>query len=90
MVSGTIPLTNALLKHVSAGDLSSLDPNDVNPFLAQNLSYRLTLSDGTEVSNSDVPSLKISIASVIVQTPASTTELPVWGEFKGHSDVSTA
>jgi tyrosinase len=90
MVSGTIPLTHALMKHVSAEDLKSLDPEDVNPYLAQNLKYRVTLSNDTEVGNGDLPSLKISVISVQVQTPESVDELPTWGEMKGHMDVSTS
>jgi tyrosinase len=90
MVSGTIPLTHALLKHVGAGELRSLDSEDVNPFLSQNLKYRVTLSDDTEVGNGDVPSLKISVVSVDVQSPANDNEFPIWGEIRGHMDVSTS
>jgi tyrosinase len=90
MVSGTIPLTHALEKHVSEGYLKSLGPEDVNPYLAQNLKYRVTLSDDTEVSNVDVPSLKISVVSVEVQTPSNDAELPVWGKMEGQMDVSTS
>jgi tyrosinase len=89
MVSGTIPLTHALINDIGAGHLKSLDPKDVNPYLAQNLKYRVTLSDDTAIGNGDVPSLKISVVSVDVQIPASTTELPIWGNIKGHMDVST-
>ena len=89
MVSGTIPLTHALINDIGAGHLKSLDPKDVNPYLAQNLKYRVTLSDDTAIGNEDVPSLKISVVSVDVQIPASTTELPIWGNIKGHMDVST-
>jgi len=89
MVSGTIPLTHALLQHISVGNLKSLAPKDVNPYLAQNLSYRITLSDDTPISNSDVASLKISIACANVQTPASSTELPTWDDMEGQMDVST-
>ncbi|PMD13322.1 Di-copper centre-containing protein [Hyaloscypha hepaticicola] len=90
MVSGTIPLTHALLKYVNNGDLKSLDPGDVTPFLSQNLKYRITLTNDTEVSNADVPSLKISVVSANVQTPVDDTKLPVWSAMKEHMDVSTA
>lgn len=89
MVSGTIPLTHAIMNQIAAGNLNSLDPEDVDSYLAQNLKYRVTLPDNTAVSNADVPSLKISIVSVDVQTPVSPAELPVWGEIRGHMDVST-
>jgi tyrosinase len=90
MVSGTIPLTHALLKYVSNGDVKSLEPNDVTPFLSQNLKYRITLTNDTEVGNADVPSLKISVVSANVQTPVDDTKLPVWSDMRGHLDVSTA
>ncbi|KAE9382243.1 Di-copper centre-containing protein [Stipitochalara longipes BDJ] len=89
LISGTIPLTHALLQHISKGNLKRLDPEDVNPYLAQNLKYRITLSDDTVVGNGHVPSLKISIASVHVQTPTSPTELPKWGNMEGQMDVGT-
>jgi tyrosinase len=90
MVSGTIPLTHAVMKYVSNGDLKSLDPIDVTPFLSQNLKYRITLTNDNEVGNADVPSLKISVVSANVLTPVDDTELPVWSDMKGHLDVSTA
>jgi tyrosinase len=89
MVSGTIPLTYALEELVSEGSLKSLDPEDVNQYLAQNLKYRVTLSDGTEISNEDVPSLKISVVSAEVQAPSSDADLPMWGEVEEQMDVST-
>jgi len=90
MVSATVPLTHALLQHINEGELKSLDPEDVNPYLMQNLKYRITLSDDTEVGNGDVPSLKISIACVDFAISSSSTELPTWGDMKGQIDVSTA
>ena len=90
MVSGTVPLTHTLLRHISEGELKSMEPDDVNPYLAQNLKYRITLSDNTVIGNGDVPSLKISIACVDVQAPSSSTQLPTWGDMKGQLAVSTA
>jgi tyrosinase len=90
MVSGTIPLTNALLTYVSDGELKELGPCDVTPFLSQNLKYRITLTNDTEVGNADVPSLKISVVSANVQTPINDTKLPVWSDMKEYMDVSTA
>ncbi len=89
MVSGTIPLTHALLKYVKNGDLDSFDHSDVTQFLSPNLKYRIALTNNTEVGNADVPSLKISVVSANVQTPVGDTELPVWSDMKVHMDVST-
>jgi hypothetical protein len=41
MVTGTVPLTNALLKHVQMGDLASLEIDDVGAFLRKNLQWRI-------------------------------------------------
>jgi tyrosinase len=41
MVTGTVPLTNALLKHIQTGDLASLEINDVRAFLRKNLQWRI-------------------------------------------------
>lgn len=89
MVTATIPLTSALMDNISKGKLASLDPSDVEGFLSNNLQYRMALMDDTEVSNGDVPSLKISIVSAEVTLPQSVSEMPVWGNMIGHMDVST-
>ena len=89
LVSGTIPLTNALMDRILEGKLPSLDSADVEPYITKNLQYRITRMDDTEVGNSEVPSLKISIVSAEVQRPENDMELPKWGEMVGHMDVST-
>jgi len=82
-------LTKALQDNISNGKLASLDPNDVEPFLAKVFQYRMTLMNDSEVGNANVPSLKISIVNVEVQLPKATDEMPVWGEMKRHIDVNT-
>jgi tyrosinase len=89
LVGATIPLTDSLVKNINQGGLKTLDPNDVNPFLAKSMSYRLSYLNDTEISNGDVPSLKISVASVSVTRPGSDGELPRWGIPRSHMDVST-
>jgi tyrosinase len=89
MVGATIPLTDSLVKNINQGNLKTLDPDDVNPFLAKNLSYRLSYLNDTEISKGSVPSLKISVVSVAVTKPRSNDELPRWGNLRGHMDVST-
>lgn len=42
-VRGTMPLTSKLLKYISEGELESLEPEDVEPFLKENLQYRIVL-----------------------------------------------
>lgn len=88
MVAATIPLTDSLRQSVAAGLLKSMDVDDVTTFLAEHLSYRIALFNDTAVNNREVPSLKISIVSVDVESPASDYQLPVWKDVRGHMDVS--
>ncbi|KUJ18454.1 Di-copper centre-containing protein [Mollisia scopiformis] len=88
MIAAAIPLTHSLNKNIADRSLNSLNVEDVTPFLAQHLSYRVILFNGTAVKNEDVPSLKISIVSVEVQDPENNSQLPVWKNAQGHLDVS--
>jgi tyrosinase len=89
MVGATIPLTDSLVNNINQGNLKTLEPDDVNLFLAKNLSYRLSYPNDTEVSNGSVPSLKISVLSIAMTGPARDDELPRWGETRSHMDVNT-
>ncbi len=89
MVTATIPLTDAMLTKITNGELASLEPTDATAYVADNLKYRVTRLDNSEVDNGDVPSMKISIASVEVQRAASEDELPRWGEMIPHMDIGT-
>ncbi|KAK3393358.1 common central domain of tyrosinase-domain-containing protein [Podospora didyma] len=67
MVSGTVPLTSALLQDiVNEGVLASLKPEDVVPHLRENLKWKVTLFTGEEKSLEEVPELKVSVASTEV------------------------
>ncbi|PBP21264.1 putative Tyrosinase [Diplocarpon rosae] len=87
LVTATIPLTDRLHNDLSEGYLTSLGPDEVTPYLAENLSYRVSCLNDTEVPNAAVPSLKVGIFSMDVQRGA-VEELPRWGAMKGHMDVS--
>lgn len=41
-VSATMPLTSSLLQEIANGSLTSLEPQDVEPFLKQNMQYRIS------------------------------------------------
>ncbi|KAK6610608.1 hypothetical protein H4I96_02206 [Botrytis cinerea] len=81
LVTGTIPLTSALLDDISEGHLRSLNDVDVEPYLRKNLQYRITLLNDTEIDNSAVPSLKLSVVSSSVQQSTVDHELPKWGSM---------
>lgn len=42
-VTGTMPLTSALLEDIGEGQLASLDPEDVEAYLKLNMQYRITM-----------------------------------------------
>lgn len=81
MVSGTVPLTSALLQDILEDDdspLASLRPDEVVPYLRENLAWKVTLFDGQERDAAAVPGLKVSVAS---------TEVTI-GEEDGLPDYS--
>ncbi|KAK0624826.1 hypothetical protein B0T17DRAFT_531175 [Bombardia bombarda] len=66
MVSGTVPLTSALLQDIVAGQLGSLRPEEVVPYLREHLQWRVALFDGQERRVEEVPGLKVGVASTEV------------------------
>jgi tyrosinase len=68
VVTGTVPLTSALLQDIvsSSSSLHSLDPSEVAPYLERNLHWRVTVFDGTERPRDQVPGLKVAVVSTKV------------------------
>ncbi|CAD6504360.1 BgTH12-06091 [Blumeria graminis f. sp. triticale] len=90
IVTAAIPLTQALFDHIGRGELDSLSVEDVTPWLEENLHYRVSLLNSTEVSGESVPGLKVFIASADMKLPTEEDEMPVWGEMKEHMQVIEA
>jgi tyrosinase len=67
IVTGTVPLTSALLQDIVEGRLASLEPSDVEPYLERHLHWRVTMFDGSEVRREDVPGLKVGVVSTQVR-----------------------
>ncbi|KAI1177506.1 Di-copper centre-containing protein [Nemania sp. FL0916] len=86
-VTGTIPLTSALIRMATDRRVSSLDPDVIEPFLKSNLQLRTTLVDGTVVAAEQVDGLRVSIASSSVSIPRTEEELPKWGEVEKIFDL---
>ncbi|KXH25142.1 hypothetical protein CSIM01_11403 [Colletotrichum simmondsii] len=78
-VSGTVPLTSALMHMVSARIISGLEPDDVLPYLEEHLQVRIVAEGSTEVEATKIDSLHIQIASARVQASRHDWELPKWG-----------
>ncbi|KAI0402806.1 Di-copper centre-containing protein [Xylaria palmicola] len=86
-ITGTIPLTSALVHMVADGNVQSLDPVDVKPFLKSALQLRIALVDGARVMENEVDGLRISIVSSMVTVPNTEGELPSWGEVESNLDL---
>ncbi|KAI1844352.1 hypothetical protein JX266_009446 [Neoarthrinium moseri] len=86
-VSGTVPLTSALVGIVASGGLASLDPRHTGPFLRQNLGFRIKHNNGSMVAPTDADGLSISIVSSSVKSAANEHELARWGDVTSHFDL---
>lgn len=90
MVSGTVPLTSALLQDIVIDhEINSLRSEEVVPHLKAKLAWRVTMFDhagGAEVDANAVPGLKVSVASTEVRIrgedglPEYSGEYQVWPE----------
>lgn len=79
-ISGTLPLTSALMKLVATGTLPCLDADAVTPFLQRTLQVGVLSSNDSVVELAHVDGLHIEITSTRVQLPKSQLEFPIWGE----------
>jgi len=86
-VSGTVPLTAALVDKVASGQLASLDPQDVEVYLRLNLQKRVLTSSGRLHDVASIASLKVEIASSVVSAPKTEEELPKWGAIVVHFEM---
>jgi tyrosinase len=89
VVTGTVPLTSALLQDITVehADLRSLNPEDVEPYLVKNLHWRVTVFDGSEKPREEVPGLKVSVVSTKVRI--GDDGVPVYsGEYTEHPNIT--
>jgi tyrosinase len=78
-ISGTLPLTSALMKIVAIGAIPNLDPAAVSSFLRGTLQFRVIGSDDSEVDPRRVDGMFIGVSSSEVTMPITDLELPQWG-----------
>ncbi|KAG6010792.1 hypothetical protein E4U21_004180 [Claviceps maximensis] len=78
-ISGTVPLTSALMTMVATGGLKNLSPQHVEPFLARHLHFAVQLSNDSRIEPELVDGLSISVVSSEVEAPEEESKLPVWG-----------
>ncbi|KAK7420093.1 hypothetical protein QQX98_002955 [Neonectria punicea] len=78
-ISGTTPMTSALMKMVAVGEIPHLGVDVVEQFLRETLRFRVLGSDGNEVEPGAVAGLYVGISSSEVKVPEKETEFPEWG-----------
>ncbi|PSK46330.1 Tyrosinase [Elsinoe australis] len=88
LVTGTIPLTSTLLNKCKTGEVKDLDPSNVEPYLQQNLNWRVGMFDGTAVDAGDVPGLSVTVVTSDVTPPSSDDQMPVWGHFASLPNIT--
>ncbi|KAI0022596.1 hypothetical protein F4780DRAFT_185715 [Xylariomycetidae sp. FL0641] len=87
IVSGTIPLTSALVNAVATSRVATLSVEDVEPLLMSNLTMRVSLVDGTMVDPRDVRGLGVNVISSSVTAPKSEDTLAHWSDVETHFDL---
>jgi tyrosinase len=75
MTSGTLPLTTCLQGKEYYGEIKSLKPEHVEPYLKENLYYKIVGING-ELNADDIPDFHISVKCTKVTPPASEYDLP--------------
>lgn len=86
--TGSLPLTTMLIDKVATGELASLAPQYVEPYLAHNLDWRCAYYDGSEVPINSVVDLSVSVVQSLVKPAVAEDQFPVWGQFKALVNVT--
>lgn len=78
-VSGTLPLTSALMKLVAAGEILDLSPLVVKPFLRNSLCFGILTGNELEIDPSSLDGLSITVTSANVWLSDDEMGLPTFG-----------
>ncbi|KAI4729290.1 Di-copper centre-containing protein [Aureobasidium sp. EXF-10728] len=87
-ITGTVPLTTSLLGKYASGELRSMAPVDVEPYLRKNLQWRVAKYNGGEVAVADVPDLSLNVVSAPITPGRTENDFPQWGSFKALNSVT--
>ena len=80
LVQGTTALTPILMDYVQIGELESLSPDHVKPFLIKNLKWRVVTFDQEQKDPRHVAGLKINVSSKVAQLPLG-SEPPAYEDY---------
>ncbi|CAD0083012.1 unnamed protein product [Aureobasidium vineae] len=87
-ITGTVPLTTSLLGKYESGELRSMAPVHVEPYLRKNLQWRVAKYNGGEVAVADVPDLSLNVVSAPITPGRTENDFPQWGSFKALNSVT--
>ncbi|CAK4025841.1 Di-copper centre-containing [Lecanosticta acicola] len=89
-VSGTVPLTDALLKKAQSGELESMHDGDVQAYLRAHLHWRVSMMDGTPLDPTGDVNVTITVVSQDFQPAASEAQFPrpVSGSFHAWKHIT--
>ncbi|EWC46726.1 hypothetical protein DRE_03971 [Drechslerella stenobrocha 248] len=88
IVTGSVPLTEALMRRVDNGDIESLEPANVTPYLKGRITWRVRQTDGKFLSPSDVKTLKVSVSAAEVTIPWSLATAPEITRWTTYYDIT--
>jgi hypothetical protein len=80
LTEGSIPLTACLQGKVESGELESLHPDHVEPYLKENLHYKIVGPNGQEFEPEKVPNFHATVKSCPVEA-APEGQLPIYKEY---------
>ena len=75
-VTGQIPLTLALVERYQAGLVDNLTPGDVEPYLAQNLHWRVVTGNAQLTPRDQINGLLVGVVTCEVTVPTDANALP--------------
>ena len=87
-VTGSIPLTSALLTRANAGEIKDMSTATVSDYLSNNLQWRIGMFDGSEIPAEDVADLTVTVVTAQVKPAACSDEFPQWSDFVPLNSVT--
>ncbi|KAI0770097.1 photo-regulated tyrosinase [Fomes fomentarius] len=84
VIEGFVHLNEAIAAHSGLG---TFDPDAVQPYLQENLHWRVLKVDGTAVDLDDCPSLEVTVIATKLTLPPGSS-FPVLGDRVPHPDIT--
>lgn len=88
LTEGALPLTACLQGKEAKGELESLKPEHVEPYLKENLHYKVIGPDGKELNPDDIPDFHVYVKTAPVTPANGDDELPSYGEYINLPEVT--